>query len=71
MLIQSVDSDKENDSINNNSKEKKIKPDLILPLEMFLDRVLRQCATQLNHLARGLNIHEDVIEYAWTTLKYI
>lgn len=68
ILLQSNENDKENQE---NANKKTIKADLILPIELFLDRVLRQCATQLNHLSRGLNIPDKTIELAWTTLKYI
>lgn len=71
MLIQSTDNNDKENQENSLFSKKSVKADLILPIEMFLERVLRQCATQLNHLARGLNIHDEVIEYAWTTLKYI
>ena len=55
----------------NNTNKNVIKTDMILPVESFLDRVLRQCASQLSHLAKGLNIPDKITENAWTTLKYI
>lgn len=56
---------------DSNETKKIIKTDMILPIELFLDRVLRQCASQLSHLAKGLNIPDKTTENAWTTLKYI
>lgn len=69
MILQSNESEKE--AQGTDPSKKIIKTDMILPIELFLDRVLRQCASQLSHLARGLNIPDKIIENAWITLKYI
>ena len=60
-------SELERQSLENNPNKVVIKTDMILPVELFLDRVLRQCASQLSHLAKGLNIPDKITENAWTT----